>query len=88
MDGGEVVAEVDGEAGGEMKGGEAGGEDGYVKEKVTASQWQCDQVIPEWKPWKFHVLPHSSQLNLFVFPTLCIFCILLEVYVRFCVPIL
>ena len=72
VDGLEVVAKVDGEAEGEMKGDEEGDEDGYVKEKVTASQWQCDQVIPEWKPWKFHVLPHSSQLYLIVtfFPTL------------------
>ena len=71
MDGGEVVVEVEVEAGGEMEGGGEGGEDGYVKGKVTASQWQCDQVIPEWKPWKFHVLPHYSQLYLIerFFPT-------------------
>ena len=66
VDGLEVVAKVDGEAEGEMKGDEEGDEDGYVKEKMMASQWQCGQVIPEWKPWKFHVLPHSSQLYLIV----------------------
>ena len=42
MDGGEVVAEVDGEAEGKMKGGEEGDEDGCVVQKVTAPQWQCD----------------------------------------------